>query len=358
MPAHPRLPVLARVALSLVAALLWLAPSAGAASAAGPPAPAVQNTRGVRPTIAASHASKGLPVRAGPATLSSARRLGPRAGQTPGKDGNFLPFAYHGGPAMSYGSTEYNIFWQPPGYTVDPDYFGWQGQYLYDNQQADFSGDDLFAVDNQYYDTVFGGTHYPQNVHNLGGQVTDVDAFPAGACWQPQVTSRCLTLAQIEQEIGVTIQITGWPTGGSAIYNLYLPQNTSACRDGTNQSCAYTGAQPWCAIHGDMTVNGQAVVWAIIPYPTWYNDACASPGGAAMAGINLTSHEDFESLTNGTFAGWSFSDGAETGDPCAWQYPGVLTGPGGVQYNNQINGNYYLTQGEYSKAWNFCVATP
>ena len=66
---------------------------------------------------------------------------------------------------------------------------------------------------------------------------------------------------------------------------------------------------------------------------------------AADSGLNVTSHENIEAITDPEGNAWYDSSGQEIGDKCAWNFGSTLGGGSGSEYNEQISsGNYWLQQ--------------
>ncbi len=72
--------------------------------------------------------------------------------------------------------------------------------------------------------------------------------------------------------------------------------------------------------------------------------------------INTISHEHNESITDPLGTAWLANDGNENGDLCAYGFGNALGGTEGVDaFNQQINGDNYDLQQEWSNADNGCI---
>lgn len=287
------------------------------------------------------------------------------------------PLIYHNGATMVYGSNNYDIFWYPPGYTYDSILPSAVIYYQMDVQSQNFVCNNVYGIDKQYYDTFLfpGQTTYPSCVHNYISSVQDVDSYPPGGCIQFQVASRCFTLAQLLDEVAVTLDITGWPVVGSNIYHLFLPSNITTCIDNTpNSPCAYVShgtSGGFCAYHTWASVNGGEIYLDVEPYTAQVPGVCSvdqAPSNnqgqlsdlITQSQINSVSHEHNEIIEDQNGQGWYGAAGleAETGDICNFQYYEGILSPNGQWATNEINGEWYRIQNEYSNAWGRCVATP
>ena len=259
------------------------------------------------------------------------------------KQDNCLPsgcgsgkLVFHGGPTMTTNKA-YTIFWVPPGQTVSAKYVSTINQFFQDVAHDSGLPTNVYASDTQYsgiqYSSAFGGTF------------TDSAAFPRNGCAPYGGASVCLTDAQLQAEIDKVIAAQGWTRNSTNVFFVFTPKNVDNCDPGNG--CAFTA---YCAYHG-MTSSGS--IYANMPYavnahyPGNCNVGQFPNGDDADATINVTSHEHNEAITDFRLDAWYDALGFENGDKCAWTF-GSLSGAGGAQYNQTINGHHYFLQEEFS----------
>ncbi len=252
---------------------------------------------------------------------------------------------YHGGPVMTTNKT-YAIYWVPSGSSMPSGYQSTINQYFTDVAHDSNMSTNVYAATTQYSSIQYSST--------FGGSTVDTNPFPSDGCSVYSGVSRCLTDAQLQQEILSVISSQGWVKNGTNMFFLFTPQGVGSCFD-TNPAdgCAYT---TYCAYHG--TTNSGGAIYANQPYA--HVNGCStgeSPNNnAADDTINVTSHEHNEAITDPQLNAWYDAAGYENGDKCAWDF-GSSSGPAGAQYNQTINGHNYYLQREYSNATHTCVQT-
>lgn len=232
--------------------------------------------------------------------------------------------------------------------------------------------------------------------------------------------SFCLTDAQIQAEVKRFADSQGWPHGPNTEFFVYTPHNLFSCFNADGQSTyPYSGGHApdvwnvcsydyYCAYHSEFgTSTKSEYVYANMPWPnqaytypaasanqdpykksdcdggehpngTGSLDNGTDPQGATDADaadevIGVTSHEHNESVTDPTGYGWWDDNGDspyfgyEDGDLCAWNWSNAPLNDvttNNSYFTNELNGDYYFTQGEWSNAdatsgpgsdWSGCV---
>lgn len=262
--------------------------------------------------------------------------------------------AYHSGGVMP-GYHAYTIFWTPAPHSIEPTY-----EALIDRWFDDVSGSLFLNVAAQYFQ-FFPPQYVFANVTNtssLAGTWVDTgNAYPhAGTPEDP------LLDADIQAEVQRAITKNGWPTGGNDVeYFVYTASGVESCDSSMKQFCTpgvpgVASGQQYLAYHSAID-SAQTTVYANMPYAaTWVSLAnFVSPNGvpAADIEISVTSHEQFESMTDPAGEGWfSDSDGEEIGDLCEGIYGTV----GADGSNLTLNGNPYFVQTEWSNAQASCAS--
>ena len=264
--------------------------------------------------------------------------------------------AYHGGGVMQ-GYKAYTIFWAPPPHSIPSSY-----QTLINRWFDDVGGTSLLNVAAQYFQ--FSLPTYPfatvPNVSGLGSTWVDTGKpYPhAGTAVDPLLDD------DIQAEVQRAIATNAWPNGGDDVeYLVYTASGIESCLSSLKISCTpgvpgVSASQQYVAYHSFFGPSdpAQTIIYADMPYAaTWVSLASfVSPNGVPDADleIDVTSHEQFESMTDPALAAWSNDlDGEEIADTCAGNY-GTLAADGS---NVTLNGNPYIVQSEWSNAQGGCA---
>ncbi len=256
--------------------------------------------------------------------------------------------SYHGGPTQQTVAA-YTIFWSPHG-TISSSYRTLINRYF-----QDIGGSSFYNVVSQY-----PGLTDTQNVSTLGGTWIDTNPYPAGE----GTASNPLSHTDIKTEVARALSLNpGWnPAGLGRTYFVYTEPGIENCWDPTvtyaNLSCSPGVASPngvLCAYHSAFGTLNNPVIYANMPYGDTWPGVCrgfgTSPNGdvAADGEISMSSHEQFEAVTDPLFAAWFDSDSTgEIGDKCAYKYGSIM--PDG--HNLVLNGHPYILQLEWSNADN------
>jgi hypothetical protein len=272
-----------------------------------------------------------------------------------------------------------------------------------------------------FYDSTFGGSAVDTNPYPKAGCMKSMNAINAAAdAGDPNHIhtigeTTCLSDAQIEAEVKKFADSQGWPHGPNTEFFVYTAHNVGSCfnADGktkggdANNVCAY---DYYCAYHSEFgTSTKTEYIYANMPWPNqayeypaisgnndpYKKSDCdggehpngtgslangTDPQGATDADaadevIGVTSHEHNESVTDPTGYGWwddsydsdgnpTAYNGYENGDLCAWNWSNAPLGDvtdNNSFFTNELNGDYYFTQGEWSNAdanstgWSGCV---
>jgi hypothetical protein len=257
---------------------------------------------------------------------------------------------YHGGNVMKKTSINYAIFWEPPLLQtgapthVSPNYNSLIQRYF-----GDVGGSGLYKNNTQYYQ---GNHKFIKNKSSLGDSYVDTSAYPASGCNDPATPGNCLSDAQIRAEVKKVIALKGWKAKITNMFYVFTSYGEGSCLQGT--ICAFTF---YCAYHGHFPSGGD-VIYANMPYTGTDLNGCGtdtSPNNDfdADSTINVTSHEHIEAVTDPDLNAWYDSSGAEIGDKCAWNF-GPLNFDNG-KANQSWNGHFYILQQEWSNAAPGCV---
>jgi hypothetical protein len=235
---------------------------------------------------------------------------------------------------------------------------------------------DVYAVDPQYFDKTGPGV----NEVSFSGTdaVLDEKVFPVNApetCSDVTESSKgpCLLDSDIQEEVKSVAKAKGWESGLGNIFFVFTAPGVGSCAE---SGCAY---QSYCAYHGDFGGEGVypsagQTIYANMPYAA--PEVCGSgvhpnevADEGADAAIDATSHELNEAITDPlgsqckSFAkgecepfSWTDAIGQEIGDKClppeatvAGVYGEALVeGLGALSFNQDINGDRYWTQREWS----------
>ena len=255
----------------------------------------------------------------------------------------------HGGPVMTK-VTNYAIFWNPGGSPTDTEKFDSHGDAGYEQTIENYLSD---AGRTNFSDIV---TQYSSAsgafTNGAPTAVVDVAAALSGATGS---SSNPLQDSDIQAEIIKVMSAQGWTAGPSNIFFVFTPLNVYSCDAGY---CSFTY---FCAYHGPSTstFNGQTFLYANMPDagtllngnsgPCWSGEP--TPGDLdAYATINVTSHEQMETVTDPNLDAWYDSSGEEIGDKCAWNF-GTITNNADVT----LNGSSATVQKEWSNADTGCA---
>ena len=260
---------------------------------------------------------------------------------------------YHGGAVMQ-GYKAYTIFWAPAAHSIPSNY-----QALINRWFDDVGGSSLLNIATQYFQ--FAPPTYPfanvQNVSSLGATWLDsFNPYPhAGSAADPLLDS------DIQAEVQRAITTNAWPNGGTDVeYLVYTASGIESCFTAAKTSCTpgvpgVSADQQYLGYH-DFFGASHTTIYANLPYAaTWVSlGNFISPNGvpAADLEIDVTSHEQFESMTDPTLSAWSSdADGEEIADRCVGT-TGALAADGS---NVTLNGHPYFVQSEWSNAQAGCA---
>jgi hypothetical protein len=278
-----------------------------------------------------------------------AYKLAHRAGPT-GLAGSSNNLQYNGGPVM-HSDANYAIYWEPAGHTTTSAFKNIVNGYFGNVAAGSGATNDNYSVATQYYDGS-GNIAYSAT---SGGSIVDTDAYPSLGCVS---TGPCINDSQLQTELAKVIAAKGLPTGMGTEYFMYFPSGVTTCTSVASYECSGT---IYCAYHSSMGSGASTVLYANMPYDGV--SGCESgeyPNGdtGGDSELNVTSHENIETITDPLGTAWFDSSGNEIGDKCNFTFGSPLGGAAGAEYNEQIaSGNYYL-QEEWSNAVSGCVQRP
>jgi hypothetical protein len=261
---------------------------------------------------------------------------------------------YNGGPVM-HSDANYAIYWEPSGHTTSSTFKNVVNGYFGNVAAGSGATNNDYSVATQNYDTT-GNIAYSAT---SGGSFVDTDAYPSLGCvGNASLGGPCINDSQLQAELAKFIAAKKLPTGMGTEYFVYFPPGVTTCTNVTSSECSGT---IYCAYHSSFTSGSSTVLYANMPYDGV--SGCESgeyPHGdtGADSELNVTSHENVETITDPLGNAWLDSSGQEIGDKCNFTFGSPLGGAPGAQYNEQIGtGNYYL-QEEWSNAVAGCVQRP
>ena len=279
-------------------------------------------------------------------------------------DAFFSNLDYNGGPVMP-SNTNYTFYWAPSGSPAYPTGYQ-QGINRYFEDLAHDSGghENVDSVATQYNDAAGEFANYDSH---FGGAIIDKDPYPANGCSR---APRCLTDAQIQEEIERYVTEHKLPEGLAHEYFLLTPPEVENCLEASGSECSAGSTKPtYCAYHGNIPVGETQIIYSNDSYVTG-NAGCDDgehpnnkpSDGALEGGI---SHEHNESITdpepNNAWTDFGSEVGGEDGDKCrntkteAEEFGAPLgTAADGSRYNQEINGSKYWYQQEWSNQGNAC----
>jgi hypothetical protein len=265
---------------------------------------------------------------------------------------------YGGGPVLHTNRTHL-VFWAPSGSGLGfpAGYEALMARFLADVAADSHRAGSVYGLSGQYRDHT-GPAAYAST---YGGEVTATDPLPANGCAEPPLTgppwSRCVTDAQLEQELRHVVSADGLPRTFTDIYFLVLPDGLGSCTDSSSSTCALGGsATGYCGYHSE---TDDGLLYAVIPY----NDVSghcqsdnpepnASPADPALSTL---SHEHSEVITDpDTYSSWIDPSGEENGDLCITSFGPAVGGSGNRAWNEVIHGGHWYLQEEWSNEDDSC----
>ena len=208
------------------------------------------------------------------------------------------------GNPVVHGSNVYFVYWDPT-FHYHNDWKELIDKFGENVNEAQNSGSDVFAMDEQYTDT----TNVPAyNRVTYRGSYTDTTPYPtSGNCTDPQPLKKyeyfktgpisCLTGAQIKEELGSFIEQHKLPKGMSTIYYVLTPPGVGVCLDngGKKGHCSdFENANEesyedsFCSYHGDINPGGKTtgdentVLYGVVPW------TAGGVGDGQLAGADQT----------------------------------------------------------------------
>jgi PKD repeat protein len=281
----------------------------------------------------------------------------------------------HGGPVMHSVNTHV-IYWDP---SKD---FTEKTQEVIDGFFTAVAHDsgaptNVFAVAGQYTDSTANAAYSSA----FAGAVLDTSVYPANGCTVPSGYTVCLTDAQIQAHLSVSITANKLPRGMAQQYFVLLPHKVVTCLQG--EKCSNNW---FCAYHGYIA-GASRVIYSDIPFSLMDKEnakSCQADGyakvqqpnadtnGYADVALKYISHEYIEASTDPLLNAWTDNEGEEIGDKCnAYAAKaGKETDPnafrptlgGGISagtlFNQLINGAHYYLQSEWDNAVSACRMEP
>ena len=315
---------------------------------------------------------------AGAAALQRAHAVSPFQGPAcDAENEDCAKLSYKGGP-VQHGETDYLFFWAPAGHTLPSEYVSGMQTWLSEVAAADYSPDNQFAVDQQYYDLSGPGAtkrFVPYAIEDAG-TVRDTDPYPTSVCKDEDGkgdTAVCLTNAQLVEELSSYVTAHDLPTGIDVQYFVLTPENVGSCFDSGSTECSYTS---YCGYHSYAGSGSSQIVYADMPWA--YKVPGCDVGEAFGAGypnadfidpvVSVFSHELSETMTDPNLDAWMQEGGAdggyEIGDKCAYIYgSGGYASLSGLSFNGSgywnlaLEGNDYLMQLEFDNRLANCALT-
>jgi hypothetical protein len=274
----------------------------------------------------------------------------------------FTNLDYNGGPVMR-SNTNYAVYWSPSGAPPYPTgYESGVNQYLSDLAHDSGGHENTESVATQYNDASGDFARYESH---FGEALIDEDPYPANGCAQAE---KCLTDAQLTEELTKFVKKKGLPTDLAHEYFLLTPPKVEDCFEANGLECSAGSNNPvYCAYHGNVALaGGGELIYANDPYDNEIVgcDDGNHPNGLPSDGVieGGLNHEHIESLTdpepNNAWTDFATGkvNGYEIGDKCVGNMGGVLgEASNKAKYNQVINGHFYWYQQEWSNQGHACV---
>jgi hypothetical protein len=253
---------------------------------------------------------------------------------------------YHGGP-VAHRSTTYAIFWTGPGHDISVNFEGGVTQFLQGVAAEAGGHGNVYSVPVEYGDSSNVAAYNTQ----FGGGFQDTAPIPTNGC-TPKFGSACVSAEQIREQVDGFVAANQLPRGLHDLYVIFLPPSYDICG---GSACSYTD---FCGYHSWFGSGRAWTLYAVLP---WAEPGCLgpySPNGypALDSELSVVSHEQIETFTDPLGNSWYDAIGQEVSDKCAWNYGPPLGATGFGQFNQQIAGNSYALQLEWSNATSSCIA--
>jgi hypothetical protein len=272
---------------------------------------------------------------------------------------------YHGG-AVQHSERLVGLYWAPSGHYIPGAYKAALSQWVNDFAGFDYGPSTDFSVAQQYYDNSGPSAAKRFVAYDLvnGGYFNDSDAYPANGCTDSGL-SVCLNDAQMRAEIQHVVSTRHLVTGPDVEYLLFFPNQVGSCMDSASTECFAYNASGFCAYHSVIGSGSTQIVYADMPW-IYQAPGCdvglASVFGMGYANasaidpeVGTLSHEIIETMTDVDLNAWyTTNTSGEIGDKCAYNYNGTTYGShtglsfNGLGYYNQVAGDQYLMQTEFS----------
>jgi hypothetical protein len=286
-------------------------------------------------------------------------------------DAFFKNLDYNGGPVMP-SNANYAFYWSPVGTSAYPASFTSGVDRYFEDLAHDSGGvQNVDSVATQYNDAEGQAAQYNST---FGGQIVDTNPYPANGCTR---APKCLTDAQIRTELAKYIGEHGLPADLKHEYFVLTPSGVESCFEPAGFACSANASehQAYCAYHGNIPLEGGGeIIYSNDPFVNGKN--CDEPthhinGTSDSALFGGLSHEHNESTTDPEpnnawtdFGGSGETTGYENGDKCrtfeassefGTPLGEVLVGGKNLTYNQEINGDKYWYQQEWSNKGHTCL---
>jgi hypothetical protein len=288
--------------------------------------------------------AEGPHARGGPQLAHAAS---PHTTATPSGPYSNTPLKWSGGQVQSYTKT-YAIFWLPAGYTYENWSGGSNSRYisLMERYLADIGGSTFMNPMTQYYDT-----SWISNSSTFTDAALDTSPYPVHS------GSVYTTDSDIQAEVARWIKARGWYYGLHEQFFVYTASGVLTY-DAAVGGWSNHGESSYCAYHSSVSgttvgLGNYPIVYANMPDQDGHYNCYAHVGGTyyspnhdytADSMLSLSSHEQFETITDPEISAWKDEQGWEEGDKCSYSY-GSLASDGG---NVTLNGHRYILQGTFS----------
>jgi hypothetical protein len=250
---------------------------------------------------------------------------------------NAGPMIYHGGPivptmkvaAIYWATTTIYAGGPAPG-TNGP---GSADGSLLGHFMRNLGGSPYYNINTTYNDLVGGG-------HTVANTLTYTQYWADNTSVPPS-TGSAVSNATIKAEIAKGFSTGKLTYDPNTIYAVFTVGKTNL---GGGFGSSY------CAYHGKFNINGQATLYAAMPFDNAFAAGCStrqrSPNAdpAADREASTLAHEIEEANTDPQLNAWYDASGQENADKCAYTYGTTyVTGNGGVA-NMNLGGKDFLIQ--------------
>jgi chitodextrinase len=241
------------------------------------------------------------------------------------------------------------VYWSPPGFEFPAGFSEGFDTFMTDLASAVGAPENVMSVARQYV----GPDGPALSALSVESPLVNADAFPASDC-PLQDASVCLTSEQIVQELDSLVGRGLLAAGLERSDIMLLPPGVRVCFTSAGTECSTT---TFCGYHSAALTSAGMTTYVVIPYTVPGCTAGYGPHEESVDGAaSIETHELMESATDPEpSSGYMDRHGDEVADECSWLWGPTGLAPRGGEYNQILDGEFYLLQEMWSDLDSTCV---